>query len=241
MRDGGRYGDQRDGKTPGQSVHFRLPTHHPFVPTRIHVAGGEHRTARQRPSGRLRRPGHALLPRLAHPRQGRPHPIPGHRRPTAPHLPVNHRLRAARTGRRPRPHRQPQRPHFGTRRQTPRHQSRATTHPARTRHRLLPHVRAGRRFGRPVRSEGQRHRLARATQHRRQHPPHIRPARRHGRQRPPPIRLIPGQRRHPRHRHHRRPRRRAPHLRRDEHARRATDRIRRVQSENHRGNIPRRA
>ena len=32
MRDGGRYGDQRDGKTPGQSVHFRLPTHHPFVP-----------------------------------------------------------------------------------------------------------------------------------------------------------------------------------------------------------------
>ena len=33
-------------------------------------------------------PGHALLPRLAHPRQGRPHPIPGHRRPTAPHLPV---------------------------------------------------------------------------------------------------------------------------------------------------------
>ena len=54
-------------------------------------------------------------------------------------------------------------------------------------------------------------------------------------------RLIPGQRRHPRHRHHRRPRRRAPHLRRDEHARRATDRIRRVQSETHRGNIPRRA
>ena len=39
MRDGGRYGDQRDGKTPGQSVHFRLPTHHPFVPTRVHVAG----------------------------------------------------------------------------------------------------------------------------------------------------------------------------------------------------------
>ncbi len=99
-------------------------------------------------------PGHALLPRLAHPRQGRPHPIPGHRRPTAPHLPVNHRLRAARTGRRPRPHRQPQRPHFGTRpTNSAASKPRTTTHPARTRHRLLPHVRAGRRFGRPVRSE----------------------------------------------------------------------------------------
>ena len=182
-----------------------------------------------------------LTSSLAHPRQGRPHPIPGHRRPTAPHLPVNHRLRAARTGRRPRPHRPASTTSFWNQATNSAASKPSHDSPCENATPTSSACTCRKRFGRPVRSEGQRHRLARATQHRRQHPPHIRPARRHGRQRPPPIRLIPGQRRHPRHRHHRRPRRRAPHLRRDEHARRATDRIRRVQSENHRGNIPRRA
>ena len=84
----------------------------------------------------------------------------------------------------------------------------------------------------------QRHRIARATQHRHQHQTSIRRTRENANPRPPRIRLISRQRSHPRHRNHRRPHRRTPYLRRHEHARGAPHRIRRIQSKNHCGNLP---
>ena len=93
---------------------------------------------------------------------------------------------------------------------------------------------------RTVRSARQRYRIARATQHRHQHQTSVRRTRENAHTRPPRIRIIPRQRSHPRHRNHRRSRRRTPYFRRHEHARSSPHRIRRVQSKNHRRNLPRR-
>ena len=91
---------------------------------------------------------------------------------------------------------------------------------------------------RTVRSARQRYRIARATQHRHQHQTSVRRTRENAHTRPPRIRIIPRQRSHPRHRNHRRSRRRTPYFRRHEHARSSPHRIRRVQSKNHRRNLP---
>ena len=166
------------------------------------MAGGEHRTARQRPSGRLRRPGHALLPRLAHPRQGRPHNTRSSTANSAS-SPVNHRLRAARTGDDP-----DLIDSLNDLILEPGDKLRGikalrATAPPRGGTRAPPPSGWGEGGFEGLFDLRDNDIASRATQHRRQHPPHFDLLRRHGRQRPPPIRLIPGQRRHPRHRHHR--------------------------------------
>ncbi len=124
--------------------------------------------SRQRPSGRCRRPAHFLLPGCSS-RQGRPH-IPGHRRPTSrPHLRQSSSPCCG-TGRRPRPHRQPTTTSFLEPGDENSAASKPTAaHPSRERHRLLPHVRAGKAIWKGLFDLRTNDIASRATQHRRHH------------------------------------------------------------------------